>query len=208
MDEQTHILGLTGRIGGDLCLDYVNTVDWHGSDHSVEYLREYSDLVRWAQYGGLLTAEQAQQAMTGATNAPQQAQQALDTAHALREALYRIFRAATTHTAPAATDLAHLNLWLGNALAHACVLPTAAGCAWGWQGQADRFDRPLWPVLRSAADLLTSPQLARVRQCADDNCGWFFLDTSKNHSRRWCSMAGCGSRAKAREYYQRKRAAR
>ncbi|MDQ2809075.1 MAG: ABATE domain-containing protein [Chloroflexota bacterium] len=208
MEEQPDTLGLAGRIGGDLCLDYVNTVDWHSSDHPVEYLREYGDLVRWAQHGGLLASEQAAQVLAVATAAPQQAQQALDAACALREALYRLFRAATTHTAAAAADLAHLNTGLGHALAHACLLPTAEGFAWGWQEPAGRLAAPLWPVLRSAADLLTGPQLGRVRQCADGNCGWFFLDTSKNHSRRWCSMEGCGSRAKAREYYQRKRAAR
>ncbi len=208
MGEQADTLAVAGRIGGELCLDYVNTMDWHSSDHPVESLHEYGDVVRWAQYGGLLTAEQAEQVLAVARAASQQAQEALDAAHTLRETLYRIFRAATAHTVSPADDLAHLNTWLGTTLAHACLLPTAAGFAWGWQEPADRLDALLWPVVRSAADLLTGPQLARVRQCADPNCGWFFLDSSKNHSRRWCSMDGCGSRAKAREYYQRQRAAR
>lgn len=208
MDEQTDVLSIADRIGGELCLDYVNTVGWHGSDHPIEYLREYSDLVRWAQYGGLLTNRQTAQVLAVASAAPEQAHQMLGATWALREALYRLFRAATTQTPPAAADLAHLNTALGHALAQACLLPTATGFVWGWQEALDRLDAPLWPVLRSAADLLAGPQLARVRQCVDGNCGWFFLDTSKNRSRRWCSMEGCGSRAKAREYYQRKRAAR
>jgi predicted RNA-binding Zn ribbon-like protein len=68
----------------------------------------------------------------------------------------------------------------------------------------------LWPVARSAADLLTSAEeLARVGQCADDRgCGWLFFDTSRNHSRRWCAMKDCGNRAKARRHYRRQRKAR
>ena len=208
MDEQINVLDLAGRIGGDLCLDYVNTVDWHSSDHPVEYLREYEDFVQWAHYGGLLTREQATHLRAVAAAAPEQSRQTLDTARALREALYRLFRAATMQAAAAQTDLDLFNTELGKALTHACLLPTAPGFVWGWQEATERLDAPLWPVLRAAADLLAGPQLARVRQCADGNCGWFFLDTSKNHSRRWCSMEGCGSRAKARDYYQRKRAAR
>ena len=69
------------------------------------------------------------------------------------------------------------------------------------------FDRMLWPVTRSAAELLVSGELSRVRTCANDTCGWLFMDTSKNRSRRWCDMNDCGNRAKARRHYARKRAA-
>ena len=56
-----------------------------------------------------------------------------------------------------------------------------------------------------AAGLLTDAELQRVRQCAGDPCGWLFYDTSRNRRRRWCTMEGCGNRAKARRYYQRRR---
>ena len=66
------------------------------------------------------------------------------------------------------------------------------------------FDRILWPVARSAGELLISDKLDRVRQCADDRgCGYLFVDTSRNRSRRWCSMESCGNRAKAHRHYQR-----
>jgi predicted RNA-binding Zn ribbon-like protein len=63
----------------------------------------------------------------------------------------------------------------------------------------------LWPVVRSAAELLTSDELGRVRECAADNCAWLFLDRSKNRSRRWCDMAVCGNRDKVRRFRQRSR---
>jgi predicted RNA-binding Zn ribbon-like protein len=76
---------------------------------------------------------------------------------------------------------------------------------WVWAGMSDHLTSVLWPIARSAASLLTSPQLTRVRECAGHPCGWLFLDHSKNGSRRWCDMADCGNRAKARRYRARKK---
>ncbi|MCB0153982.1 MAG: CGNR zinc finger domain-containing protein, partial [Anaerolineae bacterium] len=56
----------------------------------------------------------------------------------------------------------------------------------------------------SAAELLTSDRLNRVGQCAGESCGWLFLDTTRNHSRRWCEMEHCGNRAKAKRHYRRR----
>jgi predicted RNA-binding Zn ribbon-like protein len=63
----------------------------------------------------------------------------------------------------------------------------------------------LWPVVLAAADLLTSGDRARIHECAGPGCGWLFLDTSRNRRRRWCTMQGCGNRAKARRFYERAR---
>ena len=68
---------------------------------------------------------------------------------------------------------------------------------------AEALERPLWPVLWAAAELLTSADRDRVRACASDPCRWLFLDLSRNRSRRWCSMEDCGNRAKARRHYAR-----
>jgi predicted RNA-binding Zn ribbon-like protein len=68
------------------------------------------------------------------------------------------------------------------------------------------LDRPIWPVAKQAADLLTAPrELARVGLCAGDGCGWLFFD--RTGRRRWCSMRSCGNRAKAASYYQRHKGA-
>jgi predicted RNA-binding Zn ribbon-like protein len=104
-----------------------------------------------------------------------------------------------------ADDLATFNSALSAALAQSQVIKTAEGFAWDWNAAEDALDRMLWPVMQDAADLLTSSALDRVGQCADDQCGWLFLDTSRNRSRKWCSMKDCGNRAKARRHYQRSR---
>jgi predicted RNA-binding Zn ribbon-like protein len=76
---------------------------------------------------------------------------------------------------------------------------------WLWADVDEHLTSILWPVARAATTLLTSPDLARVRECAGDPCGWLFLDVSKNGSRRWCDMADCGNRAKARRYRARQK---
>ena len=86
------------------------------------------------------------------------------------------------------------------------MAPSTDGLAWGWADEL-ALDRPLWPIARDAAELLTDREaLARVRLCAADDCDWLFVDLTKNHSRQWCDMKSCGNRAKARAYYRRHRA--
>ena len=80
------------------------------------------------------------------------------------------------------------------------------GAGFGWRVEGSRLTNApalLAPALWSAGDLLTGPQLARVRECANDKCLWLFLDESKNGTRRWCSMSACGNRAKAHRHYAR-----
>jgi predicted RNA-binding Zn ribbon-like protein len=100
-----------------------------------------------------------------------------------------------------------LNNALAGSPARLQVLASGEKFEWQWLQNMDALDGMLWPLAWSAADLLTSAGLARVRQCArSEGCDWLFVDTSKNGSRRWCSMNLCGSRDKGRRYYRRKRA--
>ena len=195
-------------LGGQLSLNFANTADWHASDQPVEFLTSYSDLVAWSQHVGILTAHQAQRLLKKAARRPENATAVLERAVALREAIYRIFSAISHGRPPAAADLAIFNAELSGALAQSRIVSTAEGFDWDWAGAEDTLDWMLWPVVHDAAGLLTSEELDRVGQCDDDRCGWLFLDTSRNRSRRWCSMEDCGNRAKARRYYERKRADR
>jgi predicted RNA-binding Zn ribbon-like protein len=89
------------------------------------------------------------------------------------------------------------------------VMPADSAYTWGWDRSGDhrgiRLDSPLWPVAQSAAELLTSPMLGRVKVCAGEGCGWVFLDESRNGSRRWCDSRDCGNRERVRRYLARKR---
>jgi predicted RNA-binding Zn ribbon-like protein len=190
-----------------LCLDFTNTVNWHASEHPVEELPAYSDLLAWAQKVGLVSEPEAQRLARLAARHSAEARAVLERAHALREAVYRLL-SATAHAQPAdPADLDLINTELPISLVHSRLAPAAEGYALHWPAQADALDRLLWPVAYSAADLLTHPELlARVGECSDDRgCGYLFLDMTKNRSRRWCDMKDCGNRAKARRHYERQR---
>lgn len=97
-----------------------------------------------------------------------------------------------------------LNNELSEALRHARIVPAGVGFGWSWSDEI-RPERLLWPVMRSAADLLTSGDLDRLRVCDNKDCGWLFVDRSRNRSRRWCDMQDCGNVAKVRRFRARQR---
>ncbi len=198
--------GRISRLGGRLCLDFANTADWHASDRPVEYLTSYADLVAWSQQSGVLTERNALQLHEAALRHPAEAVEVLERATALREAIYWIFSAASHGQPQSPRQLEALNAELTTMLARSGLVPASEGFSWGWKGAEAALDRMLWPVVHDAALLLTSNDLGRVGQCADDRCGWLFLDMSRNRSRRWCSMEDCGNRAKARRHYRRTQA--
>jgi predicted RNA-binding Zn ribbon-like protein len=195
-------------VGGSRCLDFVNSLDWRASDHALDYLTSYGALVAWGEHASILTSTTARHLRAAAERRPEEAATTLRAAVAQRETIWRIFVAIARGEQPPASDLEILNAMLGDALQHARITPSADGSQlfrWDWEERSDELDRPLWPVVRAAADVLTSLDAERVHECPGDGCGWLFLDTSKNRSRRWCAMRGCGNRAKARQHYQRVR---
>lgn len=186
-----------------MCLDFANTVSAHVEGQDREYLSTYGELVAWSRHAGILTGDDANALMSGATRCPDSAAAVLKRAVALREVIYRTFSALAAQRQPTPPDLAALNAALRDALHRLELRPSAGGFEWTWAEARDALDWMLWPIVRSAADLLTSEDLDRVRECAREGCDWLFVDTSKNRSRRWCSMSLCGSRVKARRYYRR-----
>ena len=205
-ENETHA-GNLDLIGGWDCLDFVNTVSGLRRENPPDYLNSYADLVLWGQHVGLLGEEEADQLMGEAKRRPAQADQVFGQAIALRETIYRIFAAIIAGERPAMADLTDLNAVLSEALGRLQLVPAAEGFAWDWRDEKKALERLVWPLARSAAELLTSADLKRVRQCGGGDCEWLFVDTSRNRSRRWCDMKSCGNRAKAQRHYKRKRAA-
>jgi predicted RNA-binding Zn ribbon-like protein len=189
--------------GGTECLDFSNTMGAHASDAPNEHLHSYEDLVSWGRQAKIVTERQAQRLLREAARHPAQATAVLTQAVLLRETIYRIFSAIAATRLPHRDDLDALNAALPEALTRLRVSRSAKGFVWSWAIEEEALDWILWPVVRSAAELLTSDELGRLRECANETCGWLFLDRSKNQSRRWCDMKSCGNLAKARRYYQR-----
>jgi predicted RNA-binding Zn ribbon-like protein len=189
--------------GGRACLDFVNTLSASG-----DHLTSYADLVAFAAQSDLLTPDDASWLRAEAGRDPATAAGVLVRAKRLRTTMSHICVALAGGKTLSEGDLGGLNFDLAASLSHARVLPGPGGTfGWGWRGR--NLDAPIWPITRSAAELLTSDTERRlVRECGADDCAWLFLDTSKNRSRQWCSMQSCGNRQKARRHYQRLRASR
>lgn len=205
--EAARLFDLT--LTGQLSLDLVNTVDWRTSEQPQELLNSYSDLMRWARHTGILAESEARRLLRLAERRPAEAQATLDEAKDLREAFFRVFAALAAEGQPAKADLALLNARLSAALAHLQLAPSGAGFTWRWANAEDRLDAMLWAVVRAAGELLVNHEaLEQLRQCPGEGCGWLFLDTSRNRSRRWCMMGICGNRAKARRHYEQVRSVR
>lgn len=194
--------------GGALCLDFANTWSDRGRPDT-EQLRGYADLLAFALQTGQLAAAEAARLEQRAERHPREAAAALTRCRELREVLYRIFSAVAARRAPPAADLERLNAALPEALSRLRIERRSARFVWTWhapEAPPEPLGAPLWPALRSAAELLTSDEWRRVRECAGSDCTWLFLDRSRNRSRRWCAMQTCGNRAKARRHYRRARA--
>jgi predicted RNA-binding Zn ribbon-like protein len=195
--------------GGRPCLDFVNTVSGDRHGEARERLNGYADLVAWARQAGLVDAAQARRLAAEARRRPADADAVRRDALALREALFAVLSAAAERREPPEDDLARVSSFVGRALAHRRLACCEGGIALGWDDAAIALDAPLWPVAASAAELLTSRgDLVRVRVCGlheTHECSWVFLDTTRAHTRRWCSMSSCGNKAKARRHYARAR---
>jgi len=186
-----------------LCLDFANTVGDHATDHPDEYLDRYADLVLWSEQAGILTDTEADTLYRSARKSRDDAADALEMARDLREVIYRIFSSAAAGNSASEADLEFLNATLEAYPVQLHVKITDGKYVCEWLGDNHTLDGILAPIAWSAATLLASDELRWVKQCGDEDCGWLFLDTTKNHSRRWCDMADCGSRAKAKHYYRR-----
>lgn len=170
-------------LGGHPALDFINTVGGRTHTGATRYtvdrdrLETPRDLDEWIAEAKLAKARVS-----------------LERAIELREALYRVFKAVIESRRPETRDVALLN----------AALPAQKLT---FNGGAASFtaDDALGAIARSAAELLTSPEIARVRACGGESCGWLFLDTSRNRSRQWCDMADCGNVAKVRRFRDRQR---
>jgi len=187
---------------GWLCLDFANTVDWHASNNPVESLNKYADLIEWSANRGIISGDAKDALLRKSEEKPSEAQAVLEKAREIRENIYRILSDTAHRHSIKIADLKGFNKALASMLSHSRLAPYERGLRWDWDSHWDKLDSIIWPVVKSAVDLMTSEAIKRVGQCADEKgCGWLFWDSSRNRSRRWCDMSDCGNRAKVRRFY-------
>ena len=192
-------------IGGDPSLDFVNTIDWTERGPEKERLTDYARLTRWAEGAGVVSKAGAERLRRAAK--PREARAAYEAALRLRSVLQRLYGSVAAGKRP---DRAweEFNELLGEALRHLRLSPLRRGDAaaqWEWHG-TESLESLLWPVAWSAASLLASEEAGRIRVCAGPDCGWMYVDRSRNGLRRWCQMETCGTLEKSRRRSERSRA--
>ena len=170
-------------------------------------LETYLDLARFGEDTGLLSEAHVDRLIERSYLDPAGAQKALLQGRQLREAIHDVFWAIMNNRPVPTGALGQLNADVQTASGRMRVVPAqGGGFEWSFDDFGD-FESLLWPIARAAADLLASDQLPYVRACSSKACEWFFLDTSKNHHRRWCDMTRCGNRSKVQRFYARKKKA-
>lgn len=170
-------------IGGRPSLDFINTVSWPGTEREHDWLDSAENLQRWLGALGLTAAKAKNPDLKAVAQ--------------LRSELAEVLRPLAHRQKPARAAIEALNQRIERASARRRLDPTTLG--WVWKMPEDAV-QSLAPVVLDAADLIASDH-ERLRYCP--SCDWLFEDQTRNGQRRWCDMADCGSRDKARRYYRR-----
>jgi predicted RNA-binding Zn ribbon-like protein len=186
-------------VAGQPVLDLVNTLDWRfRGDEPEELLESYSDLLGFAEQSALLTAKQVRGLLRQTSDAGRERVQMAT--KELREAVADVLYAGIDGRKPPTTPIKTLERFFKKAREPRGLLWNRSRLNWDWPEAERAVELPLWLLALSAEELMTSNKIDMVRACAKPDCRWLFLDTSKNHTRRWCDMKLCGNRMKARRF--------
>jgi predicted RNA-binding Zn ribbon-like protein len=204
--ETPRVIAEMRIVGGNPALDLVNTRDTApDGEPGFDRLRDYDHLLAWADRAGIISSESARRAGARAAARSDEASAALGQARALRADIYDVFNALALERDPPVSSLTSLRRIHGEAIAHGSLVRRDDAFTWDWS-ENEELVAVLWPVVHAAVELLTSNKVQRVKRC--NRCSWLFVDATKNRSRRWCSMEGCGTNEKSERFVQRRRAQR
>lgn len=185
--------------GGHPALDFVNTVDDRPSDAPIENLATYSALVGFTELAGLIEVSAAQRLRSlrgpACTRVARRARE-------LRECLYAILTAIQVGRSVPQSPLDAIALEVRRAHVARALTSARTSSAFmhhSWVSPASP-EIPLHACALAIEDLLVSADRGRIRKCGGIDCEVYYIDTSKAHRRRWCSMKNCGNREKQRRW--------
>ena len=194
-------------VGGELALDFANTSSGRGSPEWQEHLQAPGDVADWAGHARVMPPEDAVWLKSAAQADPALGDRLLRSALELRDDLNALgVELAERRAAPAAA-IDRIRVLHARCLEKARLAPFGAHFAWNWRARSSPVEAVLGPISLSALTTLLQADLTRIKQCPGEKCGWLFLDTTKNKSRRWCEMEVCGNRAKQKRLASRTRGA-
>ena len=186
-------------IAGDAALDLVNTLDWRfRASGTEELLAGYGALIGFCEQSEVLTPKQARSLRREAAESA--GEKALRSARELREAAAEFLYATLEERKPASSSIAALERLFKDARKQQRLRRDKAALHWDWPEGELAAELPVAVLALRVEALLMSERVQALRECGDPGCRWLFLDTSKNHTRRWCDMKVCGNRMKARRF--------
>ncbi len=191
-------------VGERLCMDFVNT-ELVEDGVRIDRLRSFDDLVEWCAQAQVIGAGDAKAILRRWSRTPE-AIEAHRRAVAFRGTLRAMLEGLSggrAHVSARALDA--INELLRDDTRERDVVRTKSGYETRLRRRIETPGDLLGAIAESAADLLSKDDLTLVRACQNPECVLFFYDTTKNHRRRWCSMAACGNRAKVAAHYRRGR---
>jgi predicted RNA-binding Zn ribbon-like protein len=191
-------------VGGHPALDLVNTLDWRFRESGPEeFINTYGDVVRFIEQSGMIGPGDARRLLRGASG--NKTERIVAAIRELREAIAEILYAAVAGRSPSSSSVKKLEACLKEAREQQQLHWEGGKLAWTL-AQPNSPTAPFWLLALSAGQFIASDQMQMMRDCGNDDCRWLFLDTSKNHTRRWCDMKICGNRMKARRFKAQHRA--
>jgi predicted RNA-binding Zn ribbon-like protein len=189
--------------GGNLSLNFVNTIHDRYEEPLEDYLHNYLDLITWANFADAINSSQKKRLLQRSRENQEEANQVYKDSIQLREAIYQCVVSLINRDEVPAVNMQVINQWVSKAFSNLELAQLDNSFVLDWKAENSGLESVLWPIIRSFADLVTSDDRGRIKQCS--NCGWVFVDNSKNKSRRWCSMETCGNRVKAQRHADKTR---
>jgi predicted RNA-binding Zn ribbon-like protein len=187
-------------VGGELCLEFTNTVGDHSKTRDVERLTDWDALLKWAVAAGALNATEAQALRKTGGRDSAAARRSLQSLLQFRNLLFRVLSALAAGRAPVREDLEGVEIAVLGALRSAHLIQQNQTFEWAISHSESPMKTPLARIALSALRLLQGTDLSRLREC--QRCSWLFVDRSKSHGRRWCRADACGNRARVARHYR------
>ena len=174
-EKRTNAGNLKEQLGGSLCLDFMNTLSWRGRQKPEEILNTYRDLVVWSRYVNIIADNDVEILTRQAERHPSEEKKAFFSAVELRESIYSIFSSIPESKALPKKDLSTFNKHLSRVMMRSRIIETEHGFSWETDGDKNKLDWILNPIVHSAVELLVSDEVRKVKKCGDKACGWLFL---------------------------------
>src|SRR3984893_135881 len=200
--------GSLDLVGGELAWDFTNTSSERRAPARQEHLRDFDNLMQWVEDARILPPSDCAYTRAELAGHPRRSRRIFERAIEMRELIWTIGTALAEQRPVSGKLLELLSAAHAENLRHAEMKMRLGSYIWGWDPRRDIQAAILGPITLSALTLLMNKDLLRTKRCAGHECGWLFLDTTKNNRRRWCEMRVCGNRAKVRAARERQRRAR